>query len=129
MTTKRSVDMKRNEKDNRMACVGSYSNRDFDRVRNHQQWRYNNYHDCGSGGRNIFLGAKCDPEMKRSIYKTTDLSPRHVQVLTLISNGLTDAEIGDKLGISPHTVKGFVRVIMDRLRAKSRSHAVGIWLG
>ncbi len=59
--------------------------------------------------------------------KTRELSPRLVQILVLISEGLTDKEIAGELGITSNTVGGYVRVIMDRLGAKSRSHAVGIW--
>jgi DNA-binding CsgD family transcriptional regulator len=42
------------------------------------------------------------------------LSPRQLEVLALIDNGLTDAEAGAELGISPRTV----RMHADVLRAK-----------
>ena len=45
---------------------------------------------------------------------TIRLTPRQSEVLALIADGLTDAEAGEQLGISPRTV----RMHADVLRAK-----------
>lgn len=45
-----------------------------------------------------------------------------------MAEGGTSKTIGAKLGISPRTVDTHVRVIMLKLGAASRTHAVGLWL-
>lgn len=61
-------------------------------------------------------------------FKPYCLSPQCIKVLNLIGDGFTDKEIASILGISENTVNGYVRKIADRLQAKSRAHAVKIWL-
>jgi len=56
----------------------------------------------------------------------TKLSPRQLQVLGLIAQGLTDMEIGFKLHISYQTVKYHGAEMRYRLGAKNRVHAVMI---
>jgi two-component system response regulator NreC len=52
------------------------------------------------------------------------LTPRQRQVLTLIAEGLTNAEIGDRLGISAKTVARHRENIMGRLDLHSRTELV-----
>jgi DNA-binding NarL/FixJ family response regulator len=52
-----------------------------------------------------------------------DLSPREKEVLSLVARGLTNAAIGERLFISPVTVKVHVRHIFDKLGVKSRAEA------
>jgi DNA-binding NarL/FixJ family response regulator len=52
------------------------------------------------------------------------LTPRERQVLTAMSNGLGNREIGGALGISSHTAKFHVAQIIAKLQAQSRAHAV-----
>lgn len=54
----------------------------------------------------------------------TLLTPREVEVLTAISNGLTNKEIARELGISRHTVKFHVESLMRKLAVSSRAEAV-----
>jgi DNA-binding NarL/FixJ family response regulator len=54
------------------------------------------------------------------------LSPREMEVLRLLADGLANKEIGYKLGISEHTVKFHVNSILTRLDAASRAEAVAI---
>ena len=54
------------------------------------------------------------------------LSPREREVLGLVSQGLRNREIGQRLFISEVTVKAHVRNIMRKLGARSRGHAVSI---
>ena len=56
--------------------------------------------------------------------ETPQLSNREREVLHLLSNGLTNAEIGSALFISPETVRTHVRRAIAKLRAKTRTHAV-----
>jgi two-component system NarL family response regulator len=53
-------------------------------------------------------------------------SPREIQVLQLISEGLVNREIGKVLFLSEETVKSHVRHLLAKLEARSRSHAVAI---
>jgi DNA-binding NarL/FixJ family response regulator len=54
------------------------------------------------------------------------LTPREVEVLTLVARGLGNKEIGDVLGTAPGTVKAHVQSILSKLDAKDRTHAVTI---
>lgn len=54
----------------------------------------------------------------------TLLTPREVEVLTAVSNGLTNKEIARELGISQHTVKFHLESLMRKLGASSRAEAV-----
>jgi DNA-binding NarL/FixJ family response regulator len=54
----------------------------------------------------------------------TLLTPREVEVLTAVSNGLTNKEIARELGISRHTVKFHVESLMRKLGVSSRAEAV-----
>jgi DNA-binding NarL/FixJ family response regulator len=54
----------------------------------------------------------------------TLLTPREVEVLVAVSNGLTNKEIARKLGISRHTVKFHLESLMRKLGVSSRAEAV-----
>jgi NarL family two-component system response regulator LiaR len=53
----------------------------------------------------------------------TDLSDRELDVLRLIADGLSNAEIADKLIISEKTVKGHVSNILGKLHMMDRTQA------
>jgi DNA-binding CsgD family transcriptional regulator len=52
------------------------------------------------------------------------LSPRQQQVLELIAEGLTNAEIGEQLGITERTVKAYAQELYDKLGTRNRAGAV-----
>jgi DNA-binding NarL/FixJ family response regulator len=54
----------------------------------------------------------------------SELSPRELQVLTLIAQGLSNKEIGGELAISEATVKWHVNIILSRLDVRDRTEAV-----
>lgn len=54
------------------------------------------------------------------------LTPREVEVLSLVARGLGNKEVGDKLGTAAGTVKAHVQSILGKLGAKDRTHAVAI---
>jgi DNA-binding NarL/FixJ family response regulator len=56
------------------------------------------------------------------------LTPREVEVLSLVARGLGNKEVGDVLGTAPGTVKAHVQSILSKLNAKDRTHAVTIAL-
>ncbi len=55
-----------------------------------------------------------------------DPTMREIEVLQLISDGLVNREIGDRLYLSEETVKSHVRHLLAKLHARSRAHAVAI---
>jgi DNA-binding NarL/FixJ family response regulator len=52
------------------------------------------------------------------------LSPREVEILALIGEGLSNKEVARRLGISGHTVKFHVESLFRKLSAGSRAEAV-----
>ena len=56
------------------------------------------------------------------------LTPREVDVLSLVARGLGNKEIGDMLGTASGTAKMHVQSILSKLGAKDRTHAVTIGL-
>ena len=52
------------------------------------------------------------------------LTPRELEVLTLLAEGLSNKAIARRLGISVHTAKFHVGALMDKLDAIGRTDAV-----
>lgn len=57
-----------------------------------------------------------------------ELSPRETQLLSLLSQGLSNKEIGDQLGISYDTVRAHLRRIYEKLHVRCRVEAVTKYL-
>jgi len=53
-----------------------------------------------------------------------EMTPREEEILELVSQGLVNKEIGDRLNISYWTVKAHVRHIYEKLHVRTRSEAV-----
>jgi DNA-binding NarL/FixJ family response regulator len=53
-----------------------------------------------------------------------ELTPRELEVLRLLAEGLANKAIAHHLGISEHTVKFHVNAVMSKLGAQSRTEAV-----
>jgi len=53
-----------------------------------------------------------------------ELTPRERDVITLLAEGLSNKAIGQRLGISPDTVKFHVGRLIDKLDATGRTDAV-----
>lgn len=51
------------------------------------------------------------------------LSPREIETLALISQGLTVSEVAAKLGLTRNTVSGYVKLIYQKLGISSRAEA------
>jgi len=67
------------------------------------------------------------PQSKISNLKSTmiePLSPRELEVLQLIAQGLSNREIGERLFLALDTVKGHNRKIFDKLQVQSRTEAI-----
>ena len=52
------------------------------------------------------------------------LTPRELEVLALVAEGLANKAIASRLGISDHTVKFHINAVMTKLGAQSRTEAV-----
>ncbi len=52
------------------------------------------------------------------------LSPREVQILQLVADGLSNREIAEQLFLSRHTVEGHIKRIYQKLAVSSRTRAV-----
>lgn len=66
--------------------------------------------------------ASCHPEIA-----LVGLTPREVDVLRLVAQGLTNMEIAERLFLSINTVKSYIRYGYRKIGAERRSHAV-IWV-
>jgi DNA-binding NarL/FixJ family response regulator len=53
-----------------------------------------------------------------------EMTPREIEVLQLLAEGLSNKQIAQQLGISEHTVKFHVDAILGKLGAHSRTEAV-----
>ena len=56
------------------------------------------------------------------------LTQRERQILQLLADGMSNADVAGKLFISQETVKSHVRHILAKLEADTRTHAVAIAL-
>ena len=71
------------------------------------------------------LGRVSRPPNDESLIETVEeLTPREVEVLRLLADGLGNKEVALRLGISDHTVKFHISSILAKLGAGSRTEAV-----
>ena len=63
-----------------------------------------------------------DPELAR-VSPGPELSLRETQVLSLIADGLTNREIGERLGLAEKTVKNYVSGLLAKLGMERRTQA------
>ncbi|EFM25748.1 transcriptional regulator, LuxR family [Peptoniphilus duerdenii ATCC BAA-1640] len=61
------------------------------------------------------------PEVKLGMTKSTDLTPREIQVLRLLTTGVGNDEIAESLGISLNTVKTHIQHLLDKTGFTSRT--------
>ena len=65
-----------------------------------------------------------DPALQRPSTRSETLTPRELDVLRLLAEGLQHEQIGSRLGITAETVRSHVRKASDRLGATTRTQAV-----
>jgi DNA-binding CsgD family transcriptional regulator len=63
-------------------------------------------------------------EMAPIIVKAYQLLPREQQITQLIAQGLRTADIASRLFLSPHTVRGYVKAIFEKVGVTSRGELV-----
>ena len=64
------------------------------------------------------------PQTEDDLPSMEDLTPREETILRLLTEGLTNAGIADRLHLSEGTVKNYVSEILGKLQANDRTHAV-----
>lgn len=57
-----------------------------------------------------------------------DLTPRLIEILEMLSDGLDDEEIAGRLYVSARTVEDHVRYLREALRLRNRVQLVAYWL-
>jgi DNA-binding CsgD family transcriptional regulator len=80
----------------------------------------------------LAAAAGADPAVDGGRYRETGggratgvrLTPRELDVLSCVAAGATNAGVGDRLGLRPETVKGYLRSVMRKLGAHTRLEAV-----
>lgn len=71
------------------------------------------------------------PEVSQQLngfFPEVALTPREIEVLSLVARGFGNKEVADVLGTAAGTVKAHVQSILSKLGAKDRTHAVTIAL-
>ena len=69
----------------------------------------------------LLLSAQPETSGERPV---EDLTPRELEVLQLLAEGLPNKAIAKRLGVSDHTIKVHVNAILGKLGAQSRTEAV-----
>ena len=80
----------------------------------------------GQGGE--YVDPALTPALISGKGQTDMLTARERQILQLLADGMSNAEVAAKLFISQETVKSHVRHILTKLEADTRTHAVAIAL-
>jgi two-component system, NarL family, nitrate/nitrite response regulator NarL len=75
--------------------------------------------DDGTGAALLRPAARSDAEAPLE-----ELTPRELEVLQLLAEGLTNKRIAERLAISEHTAKFHVNAILGKLGARSRTEAI-----
>ncbi len=75
------------------------------------------------------MAPELSPQRAKSEYRAPlpvveQLTPREMEVLQLLAQGLPNKRIADRLNVSDHTVKFHVNAILGKLGVQSRTEAV-----
>jgi len=65
-----------------------------------------------------------EPELDDSLLD--EITPREIEVLRMLAEGLPNKEIAGRMRISDHTVKFHISSILEKLGASTRTEAVTI---
>jgi DNA-binding NarL/FixJ family response regulator len=88
--------------------------------------------DIGGGGPRFYDGAVLheNPETEERVGRAglEGLTPRELEVLELISGGLTNAEAARRLQVSVHAIKFHLAAIYGRLGVANRTEAAVTYL-
>jgi len=76
--------------------------------------------------REVFVTAPTEFSLNEARLRELAITKRELEILELISKGLSNREIADKLFVSENTVKTHSSRLFDKLSAKRRTQAVQI---
>lgn len=85
-----------------------------------------NEHSRANQMANTFFGRG---SIRRAELKGEALAARDEQVLSALKAGLTERQVADALGLSPHTVHSHVKAVYRRVGVKSRAQLLSLWMG
>ncbi len=80
--------------------------------------------EAGAEDKCSSLGERLAPAMLGPLSSVEPLSPRELDVLRLIAEGLTNQQIGERLFLALDTVKGYNRRIFEKLQVQRRTEAI-----
>ncbi|MCR4716949.1 MAG: response regulator transcription factor [Lachnospiraceae bacterium] len=75
--------------------------------------------DLTMAGQSVYPGDS--PEVKLGLASSKDFTSRELEVLQVITTGVTNQEVADRLGISEYTVKTHVRNMLEKTGYASRT--------
>jgi DNA-binding NarL/FixJ family response regulator len=83
---------------------------------------------CGQPGVQGSIAVIIEPakasEIAPIILRAYELSPREQQISCLLGHGPTTTEIAQRLYLSPHTVRDYIKSIFDKVGVSSRGELV-----
>ncbi|MFD1746272.1 autoinducer binding domain-containing protein [Rhizobium helianthi] len=65
-------------------------------------------------------------DLEKTLAVEAELTQRQMEVLRLLSDGLTSNEIAKALQISNHTVDWYINVIQEKFNARNRQHVIAL---
>lgn len=65
-------------------------------------------------------------ELEKRTALEADLTQRQLEVLRLLSDGMTSHEIAKSLEISSHTVDWYINIIQEKFNARNRQHVIAM---
>ena len=77
---------------------------------------------------NHMLNLVKNPHGTRPVDKLASLSGQERRVLTLLAEGLTNKEIGDKMNLTEKTVKNYLATVFDKLGIARRAQAAALFV-
>ena len=78
----------------------------------------------GAGGTAVVIESASTSEILPIIAEAYDLSLRERQITQLIARGAATAEMAERLHLSPHTVRDYVKALFEKVGVSSRGELV-----
>ena len=76
----------------------------------------------------MVLGRACEGQTQKPRSLIGDLSNREKEIVSCISEGLTNKEIAQRLRLAEKTVRNNVSAILTKLNVERRAHAVALYV-